>query len=107
LPGHPMAAIIAYEVIVNYFIKKYYFKNEEETIRISAKISENIHAGEGRETYQLVSLRKSIISWISDPIHSKSGSISQLMEADGYVKMSSLSEGVNSNEEVEVTLLNK
>ena len=110
LPGHPMAAIIAYDVIVNYFIKKYYFNNEEELVKITARISENIHAGEGRETYQLVTLRKQMgkgIEWIAEPIHAKSGSISQLMYADGYIKISDLSEGVMANEQVEVILINR
>lgn len=116
LPGHPMAAIVAYDVIVNDFMRKYCFHNEEEPIRITARITENIHAGEGRETYQLVSLRRadsvcrgsdSEPEWIAEPIHAKSGSISQLMLADGYVKISSLSEGVKVNAGVEVTLIGR
>jgi len=117
LPGHPMAAIVAYDVIVNDFMRKYCFHNEEEPIRLTARISENIHAGEGRETYQLVSLRRSDsednkgnndeLEWIAEPIHAKSGSISQLMMADGYVKISSLSEGVKVNSSVEVTLIGR
>jgi len=117
LPGHPMAAIVAYDVIVNDFMRKYCFHNEEEPIRLTARISENIHAGEGRETYQLVSLKKSEqdhpdgkparTEWIAEPIHAKSGSISQLMLADGYVRISSLSEGVKENTSVEVTLIGR
>jgi molybdopterin molybdotransferase len=108
LPGHPMAAIVAYDVIVNDFMRKYCFHNEEEPIRITAKITENIHAGEGRETYQLVSLTKLTgAEWIAVPIHAKSGSISQLMMADGYVKISSLSEGVKADSGVEVTLIGR
>lgn len=117
LPGHPMAAIVAYDVIVNDFMRKYCFHNEEEPIRLTARITENIHAGEGRETYQLVSLNRSdsenqngkdlVPEWIAEPIHAKSGSISQLMMADGYVKISSLSEGVKVNSRVEVTLIGR
>lgn len=113
LPGHPMAAIIAYDVIVSYFIKKFYFNNQEEQMPITASLSENIHAGEGRETYQLVTLKKDLVKenqtvrWIAKPIHAKSGSISQIMLADGYIRMPALSEGVNANEEVEVLLINK
>ena len=108
LPGHPMAAIVAYDVIVNDFMREYCFHNEEEPIRLMAQISENIHAGEGRETYQLVSLKKnSEAGWIAEPIHAKSGSISQLMMADGYVKISSLSEGISANSSVEVTLIGR
>lgn len=122
LPGHPMAAIVAYDVIVNDFMRKYCFHNEEEPIRLTARISENVHAGEGRETYQLVSLKRhgkqeklpgnlneetNGPEWIAEPIHAKSGSISQLMIADGYVKISSLSEGVKANSIVEVTLIGR
>lgn len=108
LPGHPMAAIVAYDVIVNDFMRKYCFHNDEEPIRLTAKITENIHAGEGRETYQLVSLTKlEGAEWIAVPIHAKSGSISQLMMADGYVRISSLSEGVKADSRVEVTLIGR
>ena len=117
LPGHPMAAIVAYDVIVNDFMRKYCFHNEEETIRLTARITENIHASEGRETYQFVSVKRtdsenkngkdSEAEWIAEPIHAKSGSISQLMMADGYVKISSLSEGVKVNSSVEVTLIGR
>ena len=117
LPGHPMAAIVAYDVIVNEFIRTYCFQNDEKPIRLTARITENIHAGEGRETYQLVSLsrrntggvgeRDAEPEWIAEPIHAKSGSISQLMMADGYVKISSLSEGVKLNSNVEVTLIGR
>lgn len=108
LPGHPMAAIVAYDVIVNDFMRKYCFHNEEDPICLTAKIAENIHAGEGRETYQLVSLKKQAdAAWIAEPIHAKSGSISQLMMADGYIKISSLSEGVKADSSVEVTLIGR
>ena len=109
LPGHPMAAIVAYDVIVNDFMKKHCFCNEEEPIRLTARITENIHTGDGRETYQLVSLKRNSpeAEWIAEPIHAKSGSISQLMLADGYVRIPSLSEGVKINSSVEVTLIGR
>lgn len=105
LPGHPMSAIIVFKTVVAPFIKSYYFGNEQKPRSISAMITENIHAGEGRETYQLVTLKKNDSNWIAVPIHAKSGSISQLAEAHGYVCISSLSEGVNVNQTVEVILL--
>ena len=123
LPGHPMAAIVAYDVIVNDFMRRHCFHNEEDPIRLTARITENIHAGEGRETYQLVALNKADQKtrtdksnqhgndtgpqWVAAPIHAKSGSISQLMLADGYVKISSLSEGVKAGSVVEVTLIGR
>lgn len=114
LPGHPMAAIIAYHAVVEYFIKKYYFHNEDQPLSVTAKISENVHAGEGRETFQLVTLDKDLragnsidgTGLIATPIHAKSGSISQLMYADGYVRMTALSEGLHKDSLVEVILIN-
>lgn len=108
LPGHPMAAIIAFEVIVKYFIKKFYYNNEEKPLAITARISENFHGGEGRETYQMVRLKRdSDVEWIAEPIHAKSGSIAQLMQADGYIRLPALSEGINANDPVEVILINR
>jgi molybdopterin molybdotransferase len=105
LPGHPMAAIIVYEVVVSSFIKQYYFYHKEEPLTVTAAITENIHAGEGRETYQLVSLKRDdALQWIAEPIHAKSGSISQLMLADGFVRIPSLSEGIDAKSRVEVVL---
>jgi molybdopterin molybdotransferase len=114
LPGHPMSAIIVYDVIVNRFLRKYYLGNEEVQETLSAVITENVHAGEGRETYQLVSLERIEDScepkqarWHAVPIRAKSGSISQLMRADGYVVIPSDSEGVESGQLVEVVMIAK
>lgn len=113
LPGHPMSAIIVYDVVVNRFLKKYYFSNEGASQTLSAVITENVHAGEGRETYQLVSLEKvsngavaaTSGGFLATPIRAKSGSISQLKKADGYVVMSAGSEGIAAGSTVEVELL--
>ncbi len=107
LPGHPMAAIVAYDVIVNDFIRKYCFRNEEEPFRLTARITENIHSGEGRETYQLVSLKREGPEWAAEPIRAKSGSISQLMLADGYVRIPANTEGIRAGAIAEVTLIGK
>lgn len=104
LPGHPMAAIISYKAVVEPFIKKYFFTNEEEIQTISARITENIHGGEGRETFTLVKLSKDKEGWVAEPIHAKSGSVSQLRYADGYIRTSDLSEGINKNQMVDVII---
>ena len=113
LPGHPMSAIIVYDVVVNRFIRKYYFANEETTQSLSAVLTENVHAGEGRETYQLVSLEKLSSSdaktascrFAATPVRAKSGSISQLMKADGYVVISADTEGLAAGSPVDVELI--
>ncbi len=105
LPGHPMSAIIVFKAVVEPFIKNRFFGNDEEALGVPAWITENIHAGEGRETYQLVTLEKTGKGWQAEPIRAKSGAISQLMKADGYIRIGALTEGVSAGMEVEVTLL--
>lgn len=112
LPGHPMSAIIVYDVVVNRFLKKYYLGNTDPLEVISAEVTENVHAGEGRETYQLVSLKKAEdehkrIKLLAKPVRAKSGSISQLMRADGYIVIGTDSEGVEKGQSVEVVLVAK
>jgi len=127
LPGHPLSAIIVYEAIVKNFLRKYFFANQEAPQSQMAVLSENLHAGEGRETYQLVTLEKmtdeqeegqgrvqkaqvlktASAVWIAKPLRAKSGSISPLARADGYVVMSADSEGLEGGRLVEVFLIDK
>jgi hypothetical protein len=53
------------------FIRKYYFCNEEEPMTIPARMTENIHGGEGRETFTMVRLRKTEAGWEAEPIHAE------------------------------------
>lgn len=112
LPGHPLSSITVFDVVVGSFLKKYYLGNEEEPMSITAKITENIHAGEGRTTYQLVNLHRENNSgenpgksWLATPIRAKSGAIAQLAKAHGYVSISEGSEGLRAGETVEVILI--
>lgn len=104
LPGHPMAAIISFKTIVEYFIRKYYFAQEEEELTIPARVTESIRGGEGRETFTFVKLIKEGKEWCAEPIHAKSGSISQLRYADGYIRTDAMSEGVDKDQMVEVVI---
>ena len=79
---------------------------------IPAIITENIHAGEGRTTYQLVNLSRAGVQgegagngWIAEPIRAKSGAIAQLARAHGYVAIPAGSEGLRAGEPVEVILI--
>jgi molybdopterin molybdotransferase len=105
LPGHPLSATIVYKVLVEPFIKKYYLSNDEPELSITCTMTENFHSGEGRETYQLVELNKIGFEYEATPLLGKSGSISQLFRADGYVRVDSLTEGIKKGEKVEVFLV--
>ena len=106
LPGHPVAAIMVYNVIVDWFVKKHFFGREGQPIVIRAALSENVAAGEGRETIIMVSLaRNSTGAFEAQPVHAKSGAVSQLKDGDGYIMISSDSEGLKAGTEVDVVLI--
>jgi len=105
LPGHPVSAIVVFKVLVEKYIKEIFYNNHEEEHTIIAELSENIKSAEGKETYQMIKLVKKENGYIAQPIYAKSGAISLLMNADGYIKTSIRSEGLIKNETVNVYLL--
>lgn len=102
LPGHPLSAIIVYKAVVEYFIRKYYLDSLEEEETIQAILSSNVHASEGRETYQMVKLEKTEDDYFAIPLYSKSGAISILSNADGFIRINVNQEGVMKGEKVKV-----
>lgn len=106
LPGHPVAAIMVYNVIVEWFVKKHFFGREGQPIVIRASLSENVPAGEGRETIVMVRLGRSETGdFVAEPVHAKSGAVSQLKDGDGYIIIPSESEGLKAGTEVDVVLI--
>ncbi len=108
LPGHPLSAIIVYKAIVDYFIHQYYLEVEEDyQYTVDAVLDSNVHSAEGRETYQMVKLQKnrSDNGYTAVPLYAKSGSVSLLMKAHGYIKITIDQEGLMKGQNVQVILL--
>ncbi len=108
LPGHPVSAITVFNTVVTPFILQYYFGTTEKKITVTAEISSNIHGGEGRTVIQYVNLQRNPEStggYVASPIFAKSGAVSQLLSADGYIILDSKKEGLKKGELVEVILL--
>ncbi len=104
LPGHPVSAIVVFSIIVERFIKSRYFRTDVGGRGTLGKMTTNVHGGVGRETYQFVRLKREAGEYAAVPIFAKSGAISQLMQADGYVRIPSLKEGLKEGEVVEIVL---
>lgn len=107
LPGHPLSAIIVYKAIVDDFINQYYFEREKDFQKtIHAVLDSNVHSSEGRETYQMVKIHSNEEgNYTAVPLYAKSGSVSLLMKADGYIKISIDQEGIMKGQKVKVILL--
>jgi molybdopterin molybdotransferase len=105
LPGHPVSAIMIFKVFGEYMIHKMLSKNVRDKIEIQAISEVNIPSSPGKETYQMVTLEKKEGQYIAKPIHGKSGAISLIVEAQGYIKIDANKEGIKKGESVKVTLL--
>ena len=103
LPGQPVSAMIVFKVFVEYFINKVMGREEVNSF-IEAVSSVNIHSDQGKETYQMVSLEKNLEEYTAHPVYGKSGMITLMSRAKGYIKVPANKEGVKAGEKVKVYL---
>ena len=97
LPGHPAAAYF----VAKTFVLPLLFRlsgRETEALAVKAVLGERVGANHGRAQYNAVKLKNGIAS----PIRSKSGLITQLAGADGYMCISRDCEGLEKGSEIEV-----
>jgi len=106
LPGHPASAFTIFRVIGKALIERLSGTSFPDTI-VQAKLSVNIPSNHGREEYMPVKLRKENETLIADPLFGKSGLISLLSMADGYVRIKRESEGLTRDAWVDVTLFDE
>ena len=98
LPGHPVAAMMLFEVLVMSTIHESLGEYETKTIR--ARMKTNVASAPGRTTLQLVSLVNINGEYIAEPVYGKSGLITTLTKADGYVVIDLNNEGLKKDESV-------
>lgn len=104
LPGHPAASAIIFEILVKPYIEMCQ-KKVPGTIKIDAKLTTNLHAAAGKDTFIMTTLHRENGITYATPIHGKSGLMTLLTKATGYIQISSELEGLYKDQDVEVTLL--
>lgn len=87
LPGHPVSALIVFDQIMRMYLKEQYEYKANTTKGI---LNKNIHAAPGKETFIMVNTDNGV-----EPILGKSGMITMLSAADGYVKIGANEEGLS------------
>ena len=101
LPGHPVAAFF----VAKLFALPLLARLENRTMKdypILAVLSENLNANHGRMQINACSLESAGGKLTAVPIHSKSGLITQLAGADGYLIIDRDCEGLPKEAKVEV-----
>lgn len=102
LPGHPVAAMMVFELLVIWMQKRMF--HEKDKLCIPAILESNIPGAPGRATCQMVKLIPSGNGYAARPVFGKSGLMSTLTQADGYVLTEVNQEGLRSGEHVFVHL---
>lgn len=111
LPGHPVAALLLFRLIVGEIWKRLTGMAEiEKEIAVDAVMASNIAASPGRKTFQLVTLDYENIDIETClpqavPVLGKSGLIRTMSTADGYIVMDVNDEGLSRGERVKVHML--
>jgi molybdopterin molybdotransferase len=103
LPGHPVAAMIVFHLVVVWYCHQK--MGMEPEIAIPAIFESNLPTAPGRQTCQLVWLIEGERGYIARPILGKSGLISTLSKSQGYVIIDRNKEGIRAGEEVKVYML--
>lgn len=104
LPGHPASAFMIFHVFVHHLINVMYGQNRKFRAAVRAEMVCNYPSNNGREEYLPVKLEDVKGKPYANPVFGKSGLITLLAAADGYVHISRGSEGIDSGTEVEVHL---
>lgn len=105
LPGHPAAALMVFELMIGWLYRK--LTGQAEPVAVPAVITENIAAAGGRATCLLVELMEDETAgfgYKAVPIFGKSGMMTTLTKADGYVMIDTDAEGLKEGQMVKVTL---
>lgn len=97
LPGHPAACFFVTEVIVKELLNILNRKSETAVLK-SCVLCENISSNHGREDYVCVKINGEEAL----PVYGKSGILSTLCEADGYIVIERNREGLVPGDCVEV-----
>ena len=102
LPGHPVSAMMVFELIFGWLHDELF--NAPPPFPVPARISTNIPGSPGRTLCQPVILKLEGSEYLAEPVFGKSGMITTLTNASGYIMLDLNKEGLKKGEQVLVYL---
>lgn len=103
LPGHPVSAMMVFELMLGWLWRR--LTGNRRQFRVEAVLERNIPGAPGKDTLQLVALHEEQDHYLAVPVWGKSGLISRLALADGYVVIDHNQEGLLAGTSVPVHLI--
>ncbi len=105
LPGQPTSCIVSYLLVVQRLIKKHLLKQKELTYKISVKANFQMNSSSGRTEIILVKIKRIENEYIAEMIPGKSGMVTMLSEAVGFIEVPMEKGGIIVGEQLQVELL--
>ncbi len=102
LPGHPVSAMTVFLRVIKTAYQQAY---NQRTNTVFARLDTNVMSSAGKETIVYVQLKSEKNQIYARVLYSKSGLISTMKHADGYIIIPGNLEGYQREEVVEVTLI--
>jgi molybdopterin molybdotransferase len=103
LPGHPVSALMVFTLLLTWLYRT--LTGMREAFPVPARISCNLAGSPGKTSCQFVSLRRGEDGYRADPVFGKSGMMSVLTGADGFILIDQNREGLQKDESVWVHLI--
>lgn len=109
LPGFPLSALMIHTLLVKQILYKMmgYKDHELNKLAVKAELTTRILGASGRETLVPVALISTLRGLKAFPIFTKSGSISPMVYADGFIRISEDRGYVDQGEKVNVYLFSQ
>ena len=108
LPGHPVSAMVIFDLLAAPLVRLGGYSEEGSDFRgdfhVWAKIGRNLRSAAGREDYVRVQLKLKDGELWAEPVLGKSGLIATMVKADGLARIPLSSEGVEIGQKVAVKL---
>ena len=98
LPGHPVSALIVMDQMIRMYLTSMHTYNVHQ---VKGYLTHNVHAAPGKETFVMVQLDGDQII----PVQGKSGMITMMSNADGYIRIGEDHEGLEKGDLTTVYLL--
>jgi molybdopterin molybdotransferase len=107
LPGHPVSALVVAQVFLTPFLLYLQGQELKQTpagMRVRAELASSVHSAQGREDYVRIKLEERQGLPGARPVFGKSGMLSTLVKADGFIVLPIHAEGLPAGERVDVFL---
>ena len=105
VPGYPVSAIVVVREIIEAALAKFLGQGFVSRNRVTAVVPKKLASHLGVEELIRVTLGRVEGKLVAVPLRRGAGVITTMVQADGLLRIPSLTEGINAGEEVEIELL--